>query len=77
MSGASRVHFGPLFTGEPTGDVKSLVFQADDVDALLLWREVDVVQIVRQIDDLAQGGLAGRRGQRGLHVQGVGAWMEG
>ena len=54
--------------------MQALVLETDNVDALLLWGELDVVQSVRHVDDLAQGRLAARRSQHRLHVERVSAW---
>ena len=51
--------------------MKPLMFQADGVDALLLWRELDVIQRFRQVTDLAQFSLTTGGCQASLHVEGV------
>ncbi len=55
----------------PTWYMKPLMFQADGVDALLLWRELDVIQRFRQVTDLAQFSLTTGGCQASLHVEGV------
>ena len=47
------------------------MFETDGVYTLLLRGELNIVQVLRQVADLAQLGLSVGGSEQGLHVQGV------